>query len=846
MDINKNISVWRGDTTPPTNYHLWCKSNSDIYAMRDGEWLLVASIDGMILFEQILEELQDLELKEIEPTSSEVYKSYALRCQGENVGDVINIPKDKSLKDVQLGYADATVDSTTGMINKGTGSSSDPQYLIYSMSLADGTYNMIKIDLSKFISEKEYSDGLELSENKLKVKKDATSEDYLSISSAGVKVSGINAKVSTLQSNIDANTKKISILNTDTKNLLSTPTSTSKAINLSTGAAVSTQNWGYYAIDVTNYRGMTLLVSVSTASKVYGVGLSKAAPATSGITFSRTIGGDGTSYSVILEPITIRDTDTTLYVNYLSSGDHKFTPQVLVQQQSLQSAIQENAQQIKDLHTFDTTVTAHITDKNNPHEVTKAQIGLDKVDNTADIDKAVKSASKLTTTTTLWGNSFDGTKNVNSNTLAYTLVDDVNLEDYVDLGLPSGTLWAKCNVGAEKETDYGLFFQWGDVIGYDKTNSVKYSTWATCPTNGGYSERNDTAISKWISKNTTNGVLNPDVDAAYVHTNGEQKMPTLLQIKELINETNHTWTTVNGVTGCKFINKKDHSKYIFFPSGGPVYDGQFYEGTNGSLWSSSIGTSNIYNASAADINSSYAEETELAQYWGNSTRGILNKITATLPSESGTLATTSELMSLENNLVDLGLPSGTLWAKCNVGAFTPADSGLFFQWGDIIGHTNDWNYVNQTCPFNNGSSGWDGTYWNKVKTVISVNNQIIERFDVATIKYGSGWRTPTNTQYLELLNTSNCTRSLGTQTDSTGNTVSGLVLTSVRNGNSIFFPYSGYYNGTTLNNKGTLSKFWTSTEDNKVHSFYIFYANNATIVNNDSHEGLTIRPVYNP
>ena len=45
--------------------------------------------------------------------------------------------------------------------------------------------------------------------------------------------------------------------------------------------------------------------------------------------------------------------------------------------------------------------------------------------------------------------------------------DDPNNDyEYVDLGLPSGLKWAKCNIGAEKESDYGLYFQWGDVVGY--------------------------------------------------------------------------------------------------------------------------------------------------------------------------------------------------------------------------------------------------------------------------------------------------------------------------------------------------------------------------------------------
>jgi hypothetical protein len=65
--------------------------------------------------------------------------------------------------------------------------------MIYSVAVADGTFTMVKVNLSKFISEKEYSDGLEVEGSKLKVKKDPSSETYLSVSSNGVKISGIDS-----------------------------------------------------------------------------------------------------------------------------------------------------------------------------------------------------------------------------------------------------------------------------------------------------------------------------------------------------------------------------------------------------------------------------------------------------------------------------------------------------------------------------------------------------------------------------------------------------------------------------------------------------------------------------
>ena len=54
--------------------------------------------------------------------------------------------------------------------------------------------------------------------------------------------------------------------------------------------------------------------------------------------------------------------------------------------------------------------------------------------------------------------------------------------EYVDLGLPSGLKWAKCNVGAEKETDYGYYFQWGST----EPNTSDECTWTNAPFNGGY------------------------------------------------------------------------------------------------------------------------------------------------------------------------------------------------------------------------------------------------------------------------------------------------------------------------------------------------------------------------
>ena len=82
---------------------------------------------------------------------------------------------------------------------------------------------------------------------------------------------------------------------------------------------------------------------------------------------------------------------------------------------------------------------------------------------------------------------------------------DKNGYDYVDLGLPSGALWAKYNIGAEAEEEYGRYFQWGDTVGYTGQDALDHSYWSTCPFNNG-SENYDEEYflankSQWLDEN---------------------------------------------------------------------------------------------------------------------------------------------------------------------------------------------------------------------------------------------------------------------------------------------------------------------------------------------------------
>lgn len=197
-----------------------------------------------------------------------------------------------------------------------------------------------------------------------------------------------------------------------------------------------------------------------------------------------------------------------------------------------------------------------------------------------------------------------------------TVADEIN---YVDLGLPSGLLWATCNVGATKPEEYGKYFQWGDTIGYEGDEAKTHSYWSTTPyqtTNRGaiYLSYADTRFTKYLGSTTSifksssasdedalKTVLDPDDDAATVIMGGDWRMPTFQEMNELKYNTIQQWldndnTEFNGVAGCKFISKSDSSKYIFIPVAGRYDTGSMYQNQTkfGYLWSSSLSFNSRY------------------------------------------------------------------------------------------------------------------------------------------------------------------------------------------------------------------------------------------------------------
>ena len=132
----------------------------------------------------------------------------------------------------------------------------------------------------------------------------------------------------------------------------------------------------------------------------------------------------------------------------------------------------------------------------------------------------------------------------------------INGHEYVDLGLPSGLLWATCNVGATTPEEYGDYFAWGET----STKNTYY--YDNCPTYGlTYSQLQSQG---YID---SNGNLTPEHDAATANWGGDWHMPTYAELNELSTQCTWTWTTQNGVKGYK-VTSKTNDNYIFLPVAG--------------------------------------------------------------------------------------------------------------------------------------------------------------------------------------------------------------------------------------------------------------------------------------
>ena len=177
----------------------------------------------------------------------------------------------------------------------------------------------------------------------------------------------------------------------------------------------------------------------------------------------------------------------------------------------------------------------------------------------------------------------------------------------IDLGLPSGTLWANMNVGASRPEEAGLYFAWGETVGYSSNTSDGRSfdwrsyQWMTQGKTdmlqvNSYQVPDGKTSSCWYDAGGSfigdgKTVLEVYHDAAAVNWKDDWTMPTYEEIQELLSNTTHQWTTENGVSGRRFTGK--NGKSIFLPvTGMRENKGLDFATRFGYYWSSSLNVSN--------------------------------------------------------------------------------------------------------------------------------------------------------------------------------------------------------------------------------------------------------------
>ena len=447
------------------------------------------------------------------------------------------------------------------------------------------------------------------------------------------------------------------------------------------------------------------------------------------------------------------------------------------------------------------------------------------------------------------------------------------LEGYVDLGLPSGTLWATCNVGTDIPEGYGSYFAWGE------TQTKNYYDWDT------YLHYNGSDLTKYTESDGLTTLL-PEDDAATANWGNNWRMPTVEEWQELYANTTCTWTTQNGVNGRLFTASNGNS--LFLPAAGQCEGSyHYYAGSDGYYWSSSLKTDNPTIARTISISSGSYGQGGYGRNHGLSVRAVRCKnsvinvttnsaecgsvngggtymdrsictVSATANegftfvcwSDNGLMVSTettySFIVSGNRNLVaffydynfDLGLPSGTLWATCNVGADTPEGYGDHFAWGETQPKDNyGWN----TYQYCNGSSSSltkycsNSSYGNNGFT--DNLTTLLPEDDAATANWGTEWRMPTQAEWLELWNLPH--------TWATLNGVYGKLFTA-SNGNSLFLPAAGYRKSSSLYNAGSSGYYWSSSLEtgrpDNAWRFYI-YLSSSNMTSNYRSSGLSVRAV---
>ena len=471
---------------------------------------------------------------------------------------------------------------------------------------------------------------------------------------------------------------------------------------------------------------------------------------------------------------------------------------------------------------------------------------------------------------------------------SYFTCPDNHHPHVIDLGLPSGTKWSCCNVGADTPEGYGGYYAWGET---EEKSTYSWSNYIHCDG------------SRETVHDIGSDIAGTQYDVAHVKWGGSWVMPSRSQLDELRSNCTLESETVNDVI-CAKITSKTNGSSILLPAAGFRYDSKLvYVGQYALIWTSTKYPNNMngypggayyyyfnvnsgsmfYNPyeryDALNVRPIYVGDTYKAFEVSKSNVELFagRRTTVEITSGSGYYKVSSSAPNVAEaslsgstitikgvsaglavvvvtdtksgssqyiiatvkqayltcpddhhpHVIDLGLPSGTLWSCCNVGADTPEGYGGYYAWGETKEKsTYDWNtYIH--C---------DGSK----ETCHDLGSDIAgTEYDVAHVKWGGSWVMPSVIQVLELKN--NCTYEW-----TTVNGVKGGKFTSKANGGSIFLPAAGVRSGSDLLGAGSLGGIWPSTQypSNSYSAYYLnFNPDGTNTVILTRNFGFPVRPV---
>lgn len=214
--------------------------------------------------------------------------------------------------------------------------------------------------------------------------------------------------------------------------------------------------------------------------------------------------------------------------------------------------------------------------------------------------------------------------------------------------------------------------------------------------------------------------------------------------------------------------------------------------------------------------------------------------------------------------VDLGLPSGLKWAKCDLDvsqvskfALTPFQyEKTFFSWGNVDGHNPisdrafdyDWGGANPEAPFYDGQPYGD-------TPGASINANLTTSQDAARVTLGVPWRMPTTDEFKELFDNCDFVQADGTTVIDAGTTdkrvtvngVLGVYLKSKINGNLLFFAASGNAGGTSWVYRDSRGYYWSASFYTARYAYGMSFADgsvNPQYRSVSRFNGLPVRPVF--